>query len=147
MLASKLELLAGEGEASGAVSFSIVERLLAPKVDIPSAMLSLAIKGEGFHNLSVANVRVYDHDTDELLLRWSGEEIEPNYFDYYVQEFDFMDRIGHAIRFDFDVAGATTQMSSRLTAAVFLNVPEPNGVALAIPSLVIAGSLRRRRRA
>lgn len=151
-LIGKMELLAGAGKASGDVAFSIVERILPPGIELESATLTLALQGEGIHNLSAASVNVFDHDTNELLLSWDGEPIEPNYFiayrneHSYVQNFDFLDRVGHAIRFDFHVAGETTHMSSRVRAAVFLNIPEPGGATLALPSLCIAGLVRRRRR-
>lgn len=147
-IVTSLDIHPGLGAATGSMSFSLVERMLPPNSDSESAVLSLDLLGEGLDNFSTASVQVFDHDTDELLLSWfeNGEPFEPNNGRWYSQELDFEDRVGHAIRFEFEAVGRTVHRSSWLAAAVFLFVPEPSSSQMVLPILLL-GVMRRKRRA
>lgn len=151
-IVTSLDIHPGVGAATGSMSYTLVERLQAPSVESEKALLSLDLLGESLDNFSTASVKIYDHDTDELLLSWTenGEPFEINNGQWYTQELDFADRVGHAIRVEFDAVGRTTHRSSWLAAAVFLYVPEPDSGLLAAPGLLGLGllrnKLRRRRR-
>ena len=138
-------LLSSNGAAAGSTSFSHVERVPAPRVDFESATLALGLKGEGLEHLSVATANVFDHDTGELLLSWTGEPLELNFGEWYLQEVDFTDRVGHAIRFEFEATGRTVGTPSRITAVTMLQVPEPGAQHLVMPILLALGAFRRRR--
>ena len=130
------------------MSFSLVERLQPPTGDSEPALLSLDLLGDGLDNFSIASAKVFDHDTEELLLSWTdnGEPFEPNNGRWYTQELAFDDRVGHAIRFEFEAVGRTVHRSGWVAAAVFLFVPEPDSMMLAWPGLLALGALREKRR-
>ncbi len=146
-IVSTFSMIPLEGAAEGAVSMAVVERLPAPKVDFSPVILSLDVRGEGLEDFNTASVNVFNHDTNELLLSWEndGTPLEMNNGLWFAQEIDFDEHLGDAIRFEFEADGRTVQGTSRLSAAVFINIPEPHALALALPLLLPLGLLRRRR--
>lgn len=128
-----------------AMSMSFVERLPARVSETP-ATLSLSVRGDNLSDFSFADIKVFDHDTDELLISWNLDDlpIEPNNGIWYQQEISFADRMGHAIRYEYESVGQATTGAS-LLAATYLNLPEPHGVILLMPGILLLGLLRKRR--
>lgn len=145
-----ITLIPHEGASAVSTSISLVERLRpTTRDDFGPAILTLDVTGERLDKFSTASVRVFDHDTDELLLSWvhNGEPLEPNNGFWFSQELDFDDRRDHAIRFELEADGRSVRQSqARFAAAAFLNVPEPGSMKLALPILLVFGALREQRR-
>lgn len=126
-------------------SMSFIERLPARESEIP-ATLSLSVRGQNLSELSFADIKVFDHDTDELLISWNLDDlpITSNNGSWYQQEINFNNRMGHAIRYEFE-AIAQTRRDVTLQAATYLNLPEPYAATLFIPGMIMLGLLRTRR--
>lgn len=142
---ASVRMIPWHGAADVSTSMSLVERLSERFGSSEPAILSLDIRAENLDRFSHANVSVFDHDTNELLLSWNGEPMEPNNGSWFSQELDFGDRVGHAIRFEFEADGRSTHGTSSLAAAVYLNVPEPTGLAMVVPIVFALAALRVKR--
>ena len=148
-ISTSIDLLGGDGAATVSTSISLVERL-KPTVrpDFGPAMLHLDVRAVALDNFTTANVKVFDHDTNELLLTWDGnhDPLEPNNGKWFTQELNFVDRLGHAIRHEFEAEGRIEDGVAHFAAIANLNVPEPRSQTLVTPCLLAFGALRRKRR-
>lgn len=147
-ISTSIELLGGDGAATTSTSITLVERLKPTvKPEFGPAILNLDILGEGFDSFSTANVKVFDHDTNELLLSWDKDDLfEPNNDIWFSQELNFDDRLGHAIRYELEAEGRILDGVARFAAVANLNVPEPEVHLLVLTSLIALGLLRTRTR-
>ena len=118
------------GATSSSTSITLIERL-QPTVrpDFGPATLKLGVVGGRPESFSEASVSIFDHDTNELLLSWdmmANPDTAGN--GWYVQELNFDDRLGHAIRYEFQANGRSSQNPASFAAVAFLNVPEPESI-------------------
>ena len=147
-ISTSISLIPFQGETSISTSISLVERMNpAIRPDDGPAILSLGVHSVGLDNFETASVKVFDHDTNELLLTWDLDDkpLRPNRGFWFRQEFDFDDRVGNAIRYELEVDGSSVGERAYFAAVANLGVPEPGGLVMVSSGLVGLGMLRRKR--
>ena len=150
-IATSVNLKSVGGKVAADTSMSVVERLQPPWEEFEGARLTLFVWTEGIENYSTARVRVFDHDTNELLLTWElGDDLTETEtesdFMFSTQELNFEDRIGNAIRYELDVEGSLVRGSASFLGSAFLVVPEPASHSLFMLGLFgLVGSRKKRR--
>ena len=145
----------GSVEANAFVS-SVVSAVPTDDPDFGPSNVTLHIRGSGFEHFSTASAKVYDHDTNELLLSWDKSDLplEPNTISpwngtptFFSQQINFDDRLGHSIRFEYEAMGQAGSLDdARFQAAVFMWVPEPSSSLMAMLAILPIAELRKRGR-
>lgn len=147
-ISTSIDLFGGDGAATVSTAITLVERLRPTvKPDFGPSILNLDVRAVGLENFSTANVKVFDHDTNELLLTWERDQepLKPNNGIWFNQNLNFDDRLGHAIRYEFEAEGRIEDGVAHFAAVANLNVPEPScSHIVAVPCLVCLVMRRKR---
>ena len=141
--------------ASAFVS-SVISATPTDDPDFGPSTVTLHARGSNLDQFSTAVARVFDHDTNELLLTIDKSDLPPDPnagrgrtppLDFVSTQINFDNRLGHSIRFEYEVDGeATGELSgdAYFQAAAFLFVPEPPSGSIAVLGLLPVTAMRRR---
>lgn len=126
--------------------------------DYGPSSITLRARGTNLHQFSKASVKVFDHDTNELLLSIDKDDLPvhtetnssyPPHPEFVFQEINFDDRLGHSLRFEYEVTGEATggyRSDAYFQAYASMWVPEPSSSSLALFCMLPIAALRKRGR-
>lgn len=126
-------LQAAGGKVSASARMVVVRR---PRT---AESVSLRVFGNGLNHFETASAKVFDHDSNELLLSWFQGGLKESL--PYRETLNLEEQLGRAFRFEYEVDGQTLHGEEAFFfATMSVQVPEPSTLALTMYAALILSS-------